>query len=219
MTDNKPDYELERAHNQSGYVIGVDEAGRGPWAGPVCAAAFWINPQQLNQLPKALTDSKKLSPAKRAVIETDLVNSAHIYQACFAAVQEIDDKGILKATFSAMAQAVDEVARQLLAADPFQLGQISMVLVDGNLTPPLSYPCQPVIKGDSRALSIAAASIIAKETRDRHMAKLAQDYPAYGWDSNQGYGTKAHQQALARHGITPHHRRSFAPIKKRMRER
>ena len=217
--DNKPDYELERAYYKSGYVIGVDEAGRGPWAGPVCAAAFWIDPQKCDQLPKSLTDSKKLSAIKRAAIETDLVNSTHFHQACFAQVHEIDEIGILNATFSAMAQAVDRLATSLLAADPLGLGQISMVLIDGNLTPPLIYPCQPVIKGDSRALSIAAASIIAKETRDRHMAELAKDYPDYGWDSNQGYGTKAHQQALACHGITPHHRRSFAPIKKLISQR
>ena len=214
--DYKPNYEFERAHNIDGYVIGVDEAGRGPWAGPVCAGAFWIDPAKLHLLPEALTDSKKLTPLKRAAIEKELINSSHIYQARFAQVDEIDEIGILKATFLAMGRAVDDVAKTLLAADPLGLGKISMILVDGNLTPPLSYPCQPLIKGDSRALSIAAASIIAKETRDKHMAALAKDYPAYGWESNQGYGTKAHQQALASHGITPHHRRSFAPIKKLM---
>ena len=218
MTNPKPDYRpdflFESDYTADGYVIGVDEAGRGPWAGPVCAAAFWIYPEYLNMLPEALTDSKKLTPAKRAAIEHAFDTSPHIYQASFASVGEIDEIGILKATFLAMARAVDKVAERLLASDPLGWGRISMVLVDGNLVPPLIYPCQPIIKGDSRALSIAAASIIAKETRDRHMAELAKAYPDYGWQSNQGYGTKTHQEALARHGITPHHRRSFAPIKK-----
>ena len=219
MTETKPDYSFEDSYASQGYVLGVDEAGRGPWAGPVCAAAFWIDPREISQIPEALTDSKKLTPAKRAKIETALIQSTHIYQPCFASVAEIDESGILKATFLAMSRAVNHVACALLAEDPLGYGHISMVLIDGNLTPPLSYPCLPIIKGDARSLSIAAASIIAKETRDRHMAALAKDYPAYGWDSNQGYGTKAHQHALACHGITPHHRRSFAPIKKLMSER
>ena len=208
-----PDYEIEKTFANTGYVIGVDEAGRGPWAGPVCAAAFWINPAELSLLPEALTDSKKLTPAKRAQIEDVFHHSAHRFHASFASVDEIDDRGILKATFLAMARAVDAVANRLLEDDPLRLGQISMVLIDGNLTPPLFYPCTPIIKGDGRVLSIAAASIIAKETRDRHMLTLHDAFPAYGWHSNQGYGTKAHQEALALHGVTPHHRRSFAPIK------
>ena len=184
-----------------------------PWAGPVCAAASWINPAELSLLPEALTDSKKLTPAKRAQIEDVFHHSVHRFHASFASVDEIDDRGILKATFLAMARAVDAVANRLLEDDPLRLGQISMVLIDGNLTPPLFYPCTPIIKGDGRVLSIAAASIIAKETRDRHMLTLHDAFPAYGWHSNQGYGTKAHQEALALHGVTPHHRRSFAPIK------
>ena len=211
-----PDYSFETEHASKGYVIGVDEAGRGPWAGPVCAAAFWINPAALSALPEGLTDSKKLTPPKRAQIEEALRNSAHLFHASFASVDEIDERGILKATFLAMGRAVDEVANRLLADDPLGLWHISMVLIDGNLIPPLSYPCTPIIKGDGRSLSIAAASIIAKETRDRHMLALHDEFPAYGWHSNQGYGTKAHQDALALHGITPHHRRSFAPIKKLM---
>ena len=209
-----PDYEIEKTYVDQGYVIGVDEAGRGPWAGPVCAAAFWIHPAKLSSLPEALTDSKKLTPAKRAEIENVFHNSNHRFHASFASVDEIDDRGILKATFMAMARAVDAVATRLLEDDPLGLGQVSMVLIDGHLTPPLTYPCAPIIKGDGRSLSIAAASIIAKETRDRHMLTLHDAFPDYGWHSNQGYGTKAHQEALALHGITPHHRRSFAPIKK-----
>ena len=216
IKDQRPDYEIEKTYADKGYVIGVDEAGRGPWAGPVCASAFWINPAELSLLPEALTDSKKLTPIKRAQIEDVFNKSGHIFQASFANVDEIDERGILKATFLAMARAVDAVANRLFADDPLGLGQVSMVLIDGNLTPPLIYPCTPIIKGDGRVLSIAAASIIAKETRDRHMLTLHNAFPAYGWHSNQGYGTKAHQEALALHGITPHHRRSFAPIKKIM---
>ena len=213
MTETKPDYSFEDSYASQGYVLGVDEAGRGPWAGPVCAAAFWIDPREISQIPEALTDSKKLTPIKRAQIEDVFNKSGHIFQASFANVDEIDERGILKATFLAMARAVDAVANRLLEDDPLRLGQISMVLIDGNLTPPLFYPCTPIIKGDGRVLSIAAASIIAKETRDRHMLTLHDAFPAYGWHSNQGYGTKAHQEALALHGVTPHHRRSFAPIK------
>ena len=211
--DEKPDYHREAAFDGTGYVIGVDEAGRGPWAGPVCAAAFWVHPRHIKALPAALTDSKKLTARKRAAIETDLTSSHHLYQAAFRSAADIDEGGLLPATFAAMAEAVCDVADRLLSTDPLGWGRIAMILVDGNLLPPLPYPAEAIIKGDSRSLSIAAASIIAKETRDREMARLHAAHPYYGWDSNQGYGTKAHQAGIGSHGITPHHRRSFAPIK------
>ena len=220
-----PDYAYEQRHLGCGYVIGVDEAGRGPWAGPVCVAACWIDPNALAKLPASLNDSKKLSAKKRAIMAQQITQaqSAHhlAYHACFASVEDIDTLGILQANFKAMAEAVTIVANRLLVDDPLALAasghcQIAAVLVDGNLTPPLPYPAEAIIKGDGKVLSIAAASIIAKQSRDDVMAELHQAYPYYGWDSNQGYGTKAHQHALDRYGICAHHRRSFAPIKKRL---
>ena len=125
-------------------------------------------------------------------------------------VVEIDRAGILPATFSAMADAVYSLA-DLLAKQ--HNSQLSMVLIDGNLLPPLDVPCQAVISGDSRSLSIAAASVLAKVARDEVMCNLANAYPDYGWQTNAGYGTKSHQNALQEFGVTPHHRKSFAPIK------
>ena len=220
-----PDYRIEESLLSEGYIIGVDEAGRGPWAGPVCAAAFWIDPRFQDKMPKGLHDSKKISAKKRIDIEAQLYDlhdqGFHDFEAATASVDEIDTLGILPANFAAMGRAVDRLAKRLLHADPLGLAktgtcQIGAVLVDGNLVPPLPYPATAYVKGDGRILSIAAASLIAKQTRDAIMAELHCDYPHYGWDSNQGYGTKAHQQGLDRHGITPHHRKSFAPIKKRL---
>lgn len=210
--DDKPTYAHE-ARFLEGYVIGVDEAGRGPWAGPVCAAAFWIDPHHKDSLPAALTDSKKLSAPQRAMIDTELSNSSHLFDFAFAEVAEIDKCGILQATFLAMGRAVDQLAERLLSHDPLGYGRIAAILVDGNLLPPLAYEAYCFVKGDSRVISIAAASIIAKQRRDALMAELHQAHPHYGWDRNQGYGTKTHQEAIAAYGITDHHRRSFKPIK------
>lgn len=220
-----PDFETEYGLIERGYVIGVDEAGRGPWAGPVCAAAFWIDPRYLADLPQGLNDSKKITAKKRLIIDAALQEGRdqgrYDFEAAFGSVSEIDDIGILQANFKAMGRAVTILAERLLARDPLGLGahgacDIACVLVDGNMTPPLAYPAEAFIKGDGKVLSIAAASIIAKQRRDAIMAELHKAYPDYGWDSNQGYGTKAHQQGLASHGITPHHRTSFAPIKKHL---
>lgn len=221
MAQTKPDYLYEQAEQHKGYVIGVDEAGRGPWAGPVCAAAFWIHPHHLPHLPASLTDSKKLSAKKRDEIYQFFATSPHLYESEMASVEVIDDIGILQANFQAMSQAIDRLAQQLITDDPLDLAprgknQIAAVLIDGNLCPEITYPAQAIIKGDSLVLSIAAASIIAKQRRDHHMAQLHNAYPHYGWDSNQGYGTKAHQAGLDAYGISPHHRTSFAPIKKRL---
>ncbi len=155
----------------------------------------------ISRLPDGINDSKKLLPAKRASIFDAIVSSACVGIGS-ASVEEIDTHNILQATYLAMQRAVAQ-----LSVTP------AMVLVDGNRAP--SFPCkaQTVIGGDAKSLSIAAASIIAKVTRDRLMAELAREYPHYGWESNAGYGTPSHQHGLASHGVTPHHRRSFAPIR------
>ena len=209
---DKPNYALEQCFCRQGAVIGVDEAGRGPWAGPVTAAAFWINSKNRDKLPKTLTDSKKLSALKREQIRQELCapDSGHLWAIRHTSVVEIDRAGILPATFSAMADAVYSLANLLAQRHDIQL---SMVLIDGNLLPPLDVPCQAVISGDSRSLSIAAASILAKVARDEVMRDLAKTYPYYGWQTNAGYGTKSHQNALREFGVTPHHRKCFAPIK------
>ena len=213
----KPDYALEQPFCRQGAVIGVDEAGRGPWAGPVTATAFWINPERKDKLPKTLTDSKKLSALKREQIRQELCapDYGHLWAIRHTSVVEIDRAGILPATFSAMADAVYSLADLLAQQHNIQL---SMVLIDGNLLPPLDFPCQAVISGDSRSLSIAAASVLAKVARDEVMRDLANTYPDYGWQTNAGYGTKSHQNALQEFGVTPHHRKSFAPIKNRLKK-
>ena len=214
---DKPDYALEQPFCRQGAVIGVDEAGRGPWAGPVTASAFWINPERKDKLPKTLTDSKKLSALKREQIRQELCapDKGHLWAIRHTSVVEIDRAGILSATFSAMADAVYSLADLLAQRHNIQL---SMVLIDGNLLPPLDVPCQAVISGDSRSLSIAAASVLAKVARDEVMRDLANTYPDYGWQTNAGYGTKSHQNALQEFGVTPHHRKSFAPIKNRLKK-
>lgn len=209
----RPDYHFETEFGQAGPVIGIDEAGRGPWAGPVSAAAFWICPDTRHLLPEALTDSKKLSARQRNIIEAHLLapQNGHLFAVEHVSVADIDRLGILNATFQAMQMVANQLARQLTDSG-FEKAPIA--LIDGHLTPEMDFQCHALIKGDSRSLSIAAASVLAKQARDRLMDDLAKDFPVYGWQSNAGYGTKAHQQALAEHGISPHHRRSFAPIKK-----
>ena len=212
LQSDRPDYTLERACSGPGAVIGVDEAGRGPWAGPVTAAAFWVNPAETDCLPPDLTDSKKLSAQKRERVRQHLCHARHnhLWAVSHSSVAQIDADGILPATFAAMAAAVTQLADDLMSRHHLT---VSMVLVDGNLVPPLNFPCQAVIRGDSRSLSISAASVLAKQARDQVMINLAADYPDYGWQTNAGYGTKAHHQALQQRGVTPHHRRSFAPVK------
>ncbi|MCR4376801.1 MAG: ribonuclease HII [Rhodospirillales bacterium] len=199
-----PDFSFEVEH--SGRVCGVDEAGRGPWAGPVVAGAVILNQATLsNDLVMGLDDSKKLSASKREVLYERLLSAPGvIWGVGSASVEEIDAHNILQATFLAMRRAVED-----LGTTP------DFALIDGNRVPP-GLPCEAraVVKGDSLSLSIAAASIIAKVTRDRLMAKLDGEFPGYGWANNAGYGTAAHQEALLRLGITVHHRKSFAPIRK-----
>ena len=190
-----PDLALEGA--REGSVAGVDEAGRGPWAGPVVAAAVVLDAASI---PAGVTDSKQLSRGRREALFAALRASARIGVGA-ASVAEIDRLNILAATLVAMRRAVDD-----LGVAP------AHVLIDGNRMPELACPATAVVGGDARSLSIAAASIVAKVTRDRIMARLARRYPGFGWERNAGYGTPEHGSALDRLGVTPHHRRSFAPV-------
>lgn len=182
-------------------VCGVDEAGRGPWAGPVVAAAAILDPETLpDSLRRGLDDSKKLKADKRRALFSLLEGHA-VTGLGVATVEEIDRLNILAATMLAMTRAVAG-----LGVKP------GMVLVDGNRLPELPCPGLSIVRGDGRSLSIAAASIVAKVSRDAMMAELATSHPGYGWRHNAGYGTKKHIRALAELGVTEHHRRSFAPI-------
>lgn len=190
-------------------LIGVDEAGYGPWAGPVVAGAihipqaFWQEFQD-HKVFSQIKDSKKLSEKKRNLIYEELKSCALI--SCgigIASVEEIDNLNVLRASHLAMERAVQQIT-----PSP------SMIILDGNKKPHWQWPCHTVIDGDNKSYSIAAASILAKVTRDTIMKELSCNYPAYKWDKNVGYGTKDHQNAIAEYGITPHHRRSFAPIAK-----
>ena len=200
-----PDFSLEDAARRHGLglICGIDEAGRGPWAGPVVAGAVILDAATLPpDLIGGLDDSKKLKPARREELFEGLKACARIGVGR-ADVAEIDDINILQATMLAMARAVGG------------LGVVpDLALVDGNREPDLECRVQCVVRGDAKSLSIAAASIVAKVTRDRIMAGLAATFPGYGWERNAGYGTKEHQGALAALGVTSEHRKSYAPIRK-----
>lgn len=200
MTRTPPDFCLELAAHARGLapVAGVDEVGRGPLAGPVTAAAVILDPARI---PQGLGDSKALSSTKRERLFAELMAMAQVSVA-HATVEEIDAMNILRASHLAMERAV--------AGLP---GVASHVLVDGNLIPAgLQGRAEAIVKGDAKSLSIAAASIIAKVTRDRIMVDLAQQHPGYGWEVNAGYPTKQHLEALLNLGVTPWHRRSFKPV-------
>ncbi len=193
-----PDFTFEEeAGAPTALVCGVDEAGRGPLAGPVVAAAVILDPAHL---PPGLNDSKKLT-AKRREALYDLIRDQAQVGVGMASVEEIDRINILAASMLAMARAV-----AALPATP------AHALIDGNRSPELPCPATPVVKGDSRSLSIAAASIVAKVTRDRMMVEMAAEFPAYGFERHMGYGTKQHLEALEKAGACPHHRKSFAPV-------
>lgn len=186
-------------------VIGVDEAGRGPLAGPVVAAAVVL----CSPRPAGLEDSKKLSAAKRAVLEERIKRRCR-WAVGVVDVEDIDRLNIFGATMLAMTLAVASLCEQL-DQDPHE------VLIDGNLTPQgrreeWRWPARAIVGGDAIEPCISAASIIAKEHRDRLMRELAQTHPHFGWERNAGYGTPEHLAALRQHGPTPHHRRSFAPV-------
>jgi ribonuclease HII len=196
-----PDFTLEDAARANGQpiVAGVDEVGRGPLAGPVTAAAVILDPARI---PPGLNDSKKLTAARRLALFTALLEVAEVSVA-HASVAEIDAFNILRASHLAMCRALAGLQRRP-----------DLALIDGNLIPrDLPVPARAVVRGDALSLSIAAASIVAKVVRDRHMVDLAQQYPGYGWEKNAGYPTAAHQSALQYLGLTPHHRRSFAPVR------
>ncbi|HKJ72827.1 MAG TPA: ribonuclease HII [Alphaproteobacteria bacterium] len=200
-----PDFEIEdiarRDLAPDALVAGVDEVGRGPWAGPVVAAAVIL---ARGAVPDGLDDSKALSKARREALFDEITGAATI--GCgMASVAEIDTLNILQASLLAMTRAVEA-----LGSAPH------MALVDGNRAPRLACPVKTVVKGDAKSLSIAAASIIAKVTRDRLMAELAIEHPAYGWERNAGYGTAEHREGLQLVGICRHHRKSFAPIRQLM---
>ncbi len=195
-----PDFVFEQIAINAGTspVAGVDEVGRGPLCGPVVAAAVILDP---DNIPDGLADSKKLTAKRRDTLYALIVDKAD-FSVAEASVAEIDQINILQASLLAMRRALDGLARSP-----------GFVLVDGNRLPAnLPYPAKPVVKGDDRCLSIAAASIIAKVTRDRMMTALAAEFPGYGWENNAGYGTKQHLEALQTLGVTPHHRVSFKPV-------
>jgi ribonuclease HII len=191
-------YESRLLKTMSGPICGVDEAGRGPLAGPVVAAAVIL---EKNRIPEGLNDSKQLSEEAREALFPRIMEMAVAVGVGEASVEEIDLVNIRQATHLAMARAVRALAI------PAQFA-----LVDGNDAPALPCKCDTLIKGDGLSLSIAAASIIAKVTRDRLMVRLHDEHPGYNWCSNKGYGTPDHYNGLKNHGITIHHRRSFAPI-------
>lgn len=176
-------------------VCGIDEAGRGPLAGPVCAAAV-VLPRDLEI--EGLNDSKKLSDKRRRVLFDEITAQAVTYGIAFAIEQEIDEINILQATFLAMRRALAQLSIQP-----------SIALIDGNRETDFGLPVRTIVKGDSLSANIAAASILAKVTRDDFMLEQAKLYPEYGFDIHKGYGTKAHYEALRKYGPCPIHRRTF----------
>ena len=183
-------------------LAGVDEVGRGPLAGDVVAAAVILDPQN----PVAgLADSKKLSEKRREALFDEIREKALGYAIARATVEEIDQLNILQASLLAMKRSVEQ-----LSVQP------EYVLVDGNRKPRWHYECDTVVKGDDRVEAIAAASILAKVTRDREMVALDREYPGYGLAGHKGYPTKVHMEALARLGVTPVHRKSFAPVRRQL---
>lgn len=207
MSANRPDFLIENSNNAA--TIGFDEAGRGPLAGPVVAACVYV-PENIRGLSlwAQVNDSKKLSKALRSRLFQEIQAHCH-WGVGQADAGEIDQINILQASFLAMERAYKEMIKNA------KIPGTHIALIDGNRTPK-TFPirAQSIIKGDSKSLSIAAASILAKVTRDDIMEELAQEYPHYGWESNAAYPTKTHLEALEIHGITEHHRRSYAPVKK-----
>ena len=200
-----PDFSHEKLCPCTGHVFGIDEAGRGPWCGPVVAACVCFPDFQIApELAAQINDSKKLSATKRELLFPLIMNSGAYIGIGQASATEIDKLNILQATFLAMHRALENAAQKGYKAD--------FALIDGNRLPKWEIPCQCLIKGDSLSLSIAAASIIAKVTRDHIMQELAKDYPQYGWDKNAGYGTAEHITALHKYGVTPHHRKTYKPV-------
>ena len=192
------DLEAELMDKLHGPIVGIDEAGRGPWAGPVVVAAVILNP---DRIPEGLSDSKVLTAEAREDRYAEIMATACVSIA-IGQVRRIDRDNILQATLWGMRAAHRGLQTPVATA-----------LIDGNIVP-RRFPCKAraIVGGDGRSVSIAAASIVAKVTRDRLMVKLSRRYRRYGWDSNKGYGTPEHALAIKKHGVCTHHRRSFSPI-------
>ena len=201
-----PDLVEESTLYSAGYtrVAGLDEVGRGAWAGPVCAAAVVLplNRPDLPELLAGVRDSKQLSPAQRERLLPLILDAADAVGVGWATPAEVDERGIVPATRQAMARAVKELD-----------GRADALLVDYVRLPDLDLPQRALPKADARCLSVAAASIVAKVTRDRLMVALEQDYPGYGFARHKGYGTRQHREALARLGPSPIHRKSWRPVR------
>lgn len=219
----RPSLRLERTYE--GPVCGLDEAGRGPLAGPVVAACVYIPEEtRKEKFWSDVTDSKQLSPLKRYALYDLIISHSH-YGISQSTVDEIDQINILQASLQAMTRSFKNMYHigespnlvangNLIPAFAGMMEEKWVALVDGNQKPKnLKCQIQTVVSGDSISLSIAAASILAKVTRDRIMQELCAQFPVYGWSRNAGYGTREHMDALFTHGITQHHRKSFAPVK------
>lgn len=195
-----PTFELEAAELtlDGGPIAGIDEAGRGPWAGPVVAAAVVLDPARI---PQGIDDSKALDPEDRERLFERIMKTALAVGVGIGDVDRIDRDNILAATMWAMAEAMAK-----LPCKP------RLALIDGNRAPRLACQARTIVKGDAKCLSIAAASIVAKVTRDRMMIEFARELPGYGFERHKGYGTPEHRAALTRLGLTPQHRRSFKPV-------
>ena len=189
------EYEQNAINNGYQAVCGVDEAGRGPLAGPVCAAAVILPPDIIIE---GVNDSKKLSEKKREALFDVIKEKSVSYSIAFATVDEIEKFNILNATMLAMKRAVEGLD---IRAD--------YAMIDGNRLPDLDIPAEYIIKGDAKSMSVACASILAKVSRDRLCYQYAEEYPQYGFDKHKGYGTKQHREAIIKYGPCPYHRMSF----------
>jgi ribonuclease HII len=188
-------------------ICGVDEAGRGPLAGAVYAAAVILNPEKPIL---GLADSKKLSEKKRDALAIEIKKNALAWAIASSSVEEIDSINILQASLLAMKRAIESMLTQFeLTSDINEI----LVQVDGNKCPKISLPCEAIVQGDSKVQAISAASILAKTARDAELYLLDQQYPMYGFAQHKGYPTKAHMALLQQHGISPVHRRSYAPVR------
>lgn len=188
-------------------ICGVDEAGRGPLAGAVYASAVILNPEHHID---GLADSKKISENKRNMLAIEIKQHALAWAIASSSVEEIDELNILQASLLAMKRAVDAMQTQF---EHILSGRELHVQVDGNKCPNISLPCEAIVKGDSKVQAISAASILAKTARDSELYELDKQYPMYGFAKHKGYPTKAHMETLQRHGVSPIHRRSYAPVR------
>jgi len=198
--------------NQMQLICGVDEAGRGPLAGAVYAAAVVLNPEKPIQ---GLADSKKLSEKKRDALALEIKAHALAWSIAHSTVEEIDEINILQASLLAMKRAIESIqANQSVQASLVGMQSIQLLVqVDGNQCPKISLPCEAIVKGDSKVQAISAASILAKTARDAALYELDQQYPMYGFAQHKGYPTAAHMALLREHGVSPVHRRSYAPVR------